>query len=110
MKSTTTGPFAPSAPKADVCTFTSCTMSGLGTAIDVQSQPSSIMLVPSINSAVPPRYGAPEIDTPLPILDPTEPPCVKSVPPCAPLAVPFGVTTAPGGLKSNSVAFREIMG
>ena len=93
------------------------TMSGLGTAIEVQSQPSSIMFVPSIKSAVPPRYGAPEIDTPLPTEDPTEPDCVKSMPPCAELELPFGVNNSSrkrhqqfGGVSRDHGKTCEVLG
>src|SRR5579862_8613823 len=98
MKLTTTGPFEPSAPNAEVCTFTSCTMSGLGTEIEVQSQPSSRMFVPSIRSAVPPRYGTPAADTPLPTEEPAAPTPEKSMLLFEPLDAPLPTVITPGSV------------
>src|SRR5215469_18055356 len=67
MVLTTTGPNGVSAEKFDACTLTSAVISGFTIETDDAMLPGSIMLAPSDNNAVPPRFTAPLILMPLPI-------------------------------------------
>src|SRR5258708_38967572 len=103
MLLTTTGPLALSAPKLELCTVTSCVISGLTVATDQQLQPGSMMLAPSNKRLVPPRFGTPFGATPLPTELPWAPTLRKFG---APLPRPAAAVVTPGSTLTNSESIR----